>query len=94
MIRRRTLLAASTVLLAAPAIVRRARGQSAFDWQQFKGQTLIVSLTKSPRADNLQKHEKEFEALTGIKVQSEQMPEQQQRPKVVMELVSGRPAST
>jgi multiple sugar transport system substrate-binding protein len=47
-----------------------------------------------PRADNLQKHQKEFEALTGIKVESEQMPEQQQRPKVVMELVSGRPAST
>jgi multiple sugar transport system substrate-binding protein len=92
MIRRRTLLAASTTLLATPAIVRRASAQSAFNWQQFKGQTISVSLTKSPRADNLQKHEKEFEALTGIKVLSEQMPEQQQRPKMVMELASGRPS--
>jgi multiple sugar transport system substrate-binding protein len=92
MIRRRTLLAASTSLLAAPAIVRRAGAQSAFDWQQCKGQTLTVSLTKSPRADNLQAHEKEFVALTGIKVLSEQMPEQQQRPKMVMELASGRPS--
>jgi multiple sugar transport system substrate-binding protein len=92
MIRRRTLLVTSTALLAAPAIVHRAGAQSAFDWQQFKGKTLTVSLTKSPRADNLQKHEKEFEALTGIKVESEQMPEQQQRPKMVMELASGRPS--
>ncbi len=91
MIRRRTLLAASTALLAAHDL-RRAGAQSAFNWQQFKGQTIIVSLTKSPRADNLQAHEKEFEALTGIKVLSEQMPEQQQRPKMVMELASGRPS--
>jgi len=92
MIRRRTLLAASTALLAAPAIVRRAGAQSAFDWQQCKGQTITVSLTLNPRADNLQAHEKEFEALTGIKVLSEQMPEQQQRPKMVMELASGNPS--
>jgi multiple sugar transport system substrate-binding protein len=92
MIGRRTFLTASTALLAAPAIVSKAGAQSAFDWQQFKGQTITVSLTKSPRADNLQAHEKEFEALTGIKVLSEQMPEQQQRPKMVMELASGRPS--
>lgn len=92
MIGRRTFLTASTALLAAPAIISKAGAQSAFDWQQFKGQTITVSLTKSPRADNLQAHEKEFEALTGIKVLSEQMPEQQQRPKMVMELASGRPS--
>ena len=92
MVRRRTLLAASTVLLATPAILRRASAQPAFNWQQCKGQTITVSLTKNPRADNLQAHEKEFEALTGIKVLSEQMPEQQQRPKMVMELASGQPS--
>ena len=92
MIGRRTFLTASTAMLAAPAIISKAGAQSAFDWQQFKGQTITVSLTKSPRADNLQAHEKEFEALTGIKVLSEQMPEQQQRPKMVMELASGRPS--
>ena len=38
MIRRRQLLAASTAISAAPAIVERANAQSAFDWKQFKGQ--------------------------------------------------------
>ncbi len=89
MIGRRTLLTGTAAMLAAPAVVSRAAG---FDWQQCKGQTITVSLTKSPRADNLQAHQKEFEALTGIKVLSEQMPEQQQRPKMVMELASGRPS--
>ena len=40
----------------------------------------------------LQAHQKEFEELTGIKVGSEQIPEQQQRPKVAMEMASGRPS--
>jgi multiple sugar transport system substrate-binding protein len=92
MIGRRTLLTASAAALAAPALISRAGAQSAFNWQQCKGQSIVVSLTKSPRADNLQAHQKEFEALTGIKVQSEQMPEQQQRPKMVMELASGNPS--
>ena len=35
--------------------------------------------------------EKEFEELTGIKVNSEQTPEQQQRQKAVIELNSGKP---
>ena len=93
MIRRRTLLTSTAAaLLATPAIIRHAGAQSSFDWKRFAGQTITVSLTKNPRADNLQAHQKEFEALTGIKVLSEQMPEQQQRPKMVMELASGRPS--
>jgi multiple sugar transport system substrate-binding protein len=89
---RRALLAGTTASLALPAIVERANAQSAFDWKQCKGQKLIVSLTRNPRADNLQLHEKQFEELTGIQVVSEQMPEQQQRPKMVMELASGKPS--
>jgi multiple sugar transport system substrate-binding protein len=92
MLGRRTLLTSTAAALAMPAIVERANAQSAFDWKQFKGQKVVVSLTKNPRADNLQQHEKEFEALTGIQVISEQMPEQQQRPKMVMELASGNPS--
>ena len=92
MIGRRTLLTASTAALAAPALISKVGAQSAFNWQQCKGQTIVVSLTKSPRADNLQAHRKEFEELTGIRVQDEQMPEQQQRPKMVMELASGNPS--
>jgi multiple sugar transport system substrate-binding protein len=92
MIRRRSLLTSTAALLAAPALIRHAGAQSSFDWKRFSGKTITVSLTKNPRADNLQAHQKEFEALTGIKVLSEQMPEQQQRPKMVMELASGRPS--
>src|SRR4051794_40309987 len=92
MIRRRTLLAASATALCAPAIVERANAQSAFGWKQVKGTKLEVNFAKSPRADILQAHQKEFEELTGIKVGSEQIPEQQQRPKVAMEMSSGHPS--
>ena len=92
MIGRRTLFAASAGLLAAPAIVERANAQSAFDWKQAKGSKIEVNLAKSPRGDVLQAHQKEFEELTGIKVGAEQIPEQQQRPKVAMEMSSGHPS--
>ncbi|GAC1341361.1 MAG: sugar ABC transporter substrate-binding protein [Acetobacteraceae bacterium] len=92
MIRRRTLLAASAGALCAPAIVERANAQSGFDWKQAKGTKLEVNLSKAPMNDVLQAHQKEFEELTGIKVGSEQIPEQQQRPKVAMEMSSGHPS--
>jgi len=101
MIHRRTFLAstglASTGLAAAGAlplfsIVERANAQSAFDWKQAKGASIEVNLAKSPRGDVLQAHQKEFEELTGIRVGAEQIPEQQQRPKVAMEMASGRPS--
>jgi len=92
MLRRRTLLAASGAALCAPAIIERANAQSAFDWKQAKGTKLEVNFAKSPRGDVLQAHQKEFEDLTGIKVGSEQIPEQQQRPKVAMEMSSGHPS--
>jgi len=92
MIRRRRLLQASAAVLAAPAIVERANAQSAFDWKQFKGQTIEVNFQLSPRGDLAKRLNKDFEELTGIKVGFEQIPEQQQRPKVAMEMASGRPS--
>ncbi|MCX7382415.1 MAG: sugar ABC transporter substrate-binding protein [Alphaproteobacteria bacterium] len=88
---RRTLIA-SAGALAAPAIVETANAQSKFDWKQAKGTKLEVNFGKHPSADVMQAHQKEFEELTGIKVGSEQVPEQQQRPKVAMELTTGRPS--
>jgi multiple sugar transport system substrate-binding protein len=61
-------------------------------WKKYSGTSLEVNLVKSPRADLLQKYEQEFVDLTGIKVSSEQIPEQQQRQKVVIELTSGKPS--
>src|SRR3954468_859204 len=92
MIRRRTLLGAAPRLLAAPALVEKLGAQTAFDWKQFKGQKVEVNLPKMPRSDMLQAHQKEFEELTGIRVASEQIPEQQQRPKVAIEMSTGRPS--
>ena len=91
MIRRRQMLASAAVL-AAPAIVARANAQSAFDWKQFKGQSVEVNYQLSPRGDLVRNHIKEFEELTGIKAGFEQIPEQQQRPKVAMEMATGHPS--
>jgi len=89
---RRHLLAGTAGLLAAPAIVEQVGAQSAFDWRRFRGTDIEVTLSLSPRADILQRHQKEFEELTGIRVGAEQIPEQQQRQKIVIEFASGRPS--
>ena len=62
------------------------------DYKRFKGMTLEANLIKGPRGDLLQRHAKEFTDLTGIDVQSEVIPEQQQRQKAVIELTSGKPS--
>ena len=46
---------------------------------------------KNTRADLLVAKNKEFEALTGIQVSAEQIPEQQQRQKAMIEFTSGKP---
>jgi multiple sugar transport system substrate-binding protein len=92
MIRRRKMLASSAAVLAAPAIVARANAQSAFDWKQFKGQSIEINYQLGPRGDLARQHMKEFEELTGIKAGFEQIPEQQQRPKVAMEMATGHPS--
>jgi multiple sugar transport system substrate-binding protein len=46
---------------------------------------------KNTRADLLVAKNKEFEALTGIQVSAEAIPEQQQRQKVTIEFTSGKP---
>jgi len=77
---RRTALQGGLAAALSAIDPRRAAGQSGFDWQRFKGAHIEVSFQKGPRADLLQKYEKEFEALTGITVGSEQIPEQQSVP--------------
>jgi multiple sugar transport system substrate-binding protein len=78
--------AAASLSFALPA--RAAEPQ----WKKFAGTTLEVNLIKGPRGDLLQRHAAEFTELTGIKVSSEVIPEQQQRQKAVIELTSGRPS--
>jgi multiple sugar transport system substrate-binding protein len=89
---RRGALTAGAGVLAAPAIVEQVGAQSAFDWRRFRGQSIEVSLTRSPRSETMERSQREFEELTGIRVGAEAIPEQQHRQKVAIEFSSGRPS--
>lgn len=62
------------------------------DYKKFAGTKIEANLIKGPRGELLQRHLKEFTDLTGITVESEVIPEQQQRQKAVIELASGKPS--
>jgi multiple sugar transport system substrate-binding protein len=83
---------AGTAAIAGTAAFGIRPAAAAVDWKKHAGTTLEVNLVKSPRSETLLKYIKEFEELTGIKVNAEATPEQQQRQKVVIELSSGRPS--
>jgi multiple sugar transport system substrate-binding protein len=61
-------------------------------WKKYAGTSIEANLIKGPRGELLQKYAGEFTELTGIKVGSEVIPEQQQRQKAVIELASGSPS--
>lgn len=83
---------AGTAAIAGTAAFGISPASAAVDWKKHAGTTLEVNLVKSPRSETLLKYIKEFEELTGIKVNAEATPEQQQRQKVVIELSSGKPS--
>ncbi|TIX77176.1 MAG: extracellular solute-binding protein, partial [Mesorhizobium sp.] len=89
---RRQVLAGTTALAAAGLAGLRPSFSASVDWKRFAGTTLDVNLVKSPRSDTILKYIAEFEELTGIKVNAEATPEQQQRQKTVIELSSGKPS--
>src|SRR5215813_14553517 len=89
-ISRRAVLAGSAAAGALAFTGTPARAE--VNWKKYAGTKLEVILAKGPRGDNLQKYIKEFTDLTGIEVESEQIPEQQQRQKAVIELTSGKPS--
>lgn len=88
---RRGFLAGSAAI-GGMAIAGVRPASAAVDWKRHAGTTLEVNLVKSPRSETLLKYLSEFEALTGIKVNAEATPEQQQRQKAVIELSSGKPS--
>src|SRR3954466_4278317 len=87
---RRALLAGTAAAGAAGFAASPANAQ--VNWKKYAGTKLEVILAKGPRGANVQKYIKEFTELTGIQVESEQIPEQQQRQKCVIELASGKPS--
>ncbi len=81
--------AAATVGAAVgPFIITPAWAQT-FNWQRFRGTELFLIFYKHPWVDEIVKHVPEFEALTGIKVKYETLPEVQGRQKLVVEMASG-----
>jgi multiple sugar transport system substrate-binding protein len=90
---RRRLLQAGASAAALGALpgtgILNASAQAPFDWKRYKGESIEVFHVKSPRGDLLTKYHREFEDLTGIKVGSESIPEQQQRQRAVIEFNSG-----
>src|SRR5882762_7213387 len=89
-ISRRAVLA-GTVATGALGLGKFSARAAEVQWKKYAGTKLEVILAKGPRGDNLQKNIKEFTELTGIQVESEQIPEQQ-RQKAVIELASGKPS--
>ena len=82
--------AASAAAPAAPTTVASTGGN--FDWKRFKGQTINALLVVASYTDTRKSHFKEFEDLTGIKVNVDIVPEQQQRQKQIIEFTSGNPS--
>src|SRR5436305_10939120 len=87
---RRALLAGTAAAGAAGFAATPAFSE--VNWKKYAGTKLEAILAKGPRGDNFQKYIKEFTDLNGIQVESEQIPEQQQRQKAVIELASGKPS--
>jgi len=87
--------AAPSATAAKPAAAGTASTSSTsggFDWQRFKGQSITVLNVQNSRTDLLNKYQSEFEDLTGIKVNADVLPEQQQRQKQLIEFSSGNPS--
>lgn len=89
-ISRRAVLTGSAAAGALALTGTSARAEP--HWKKYAGTKLEAMLVKGPRGDNAQKYLKEFTELTGIEVEAEQIPEQQQRQKLVIELSSGKPS--
>jgi multiple sugar transport system substrate-binding protein len=82
--------AAAGPATAAPAVV--STPGSSFDWKRYKGETINALLVVASYTDVRKAHLSEFEDLTGIKVNADIVPEQQQRQKQIIEFTSGNPS--
>lgn len=63
--------------------------EAGFAWDQFSGESIRVVLNQHPWQDTIEPLIPEFEALTGIDVEVEKLPEEQFRQRVQVELTAG-----
>jgi multiple sugar transport system substrate-binding protein len=90
-------LAACTSSAPAPGSTKPATAGTpsvagGFDWQRYKGQSITVLNVQNSRTELMTKYQPEFEELTGIKINADVLPEQQQRQKLLIEFSSGNPS--
>lgn len=64
----------------------KSQGTGEFDWKQFAGQEISLLANKQPWITTLEPHLKEFEELSGIKVNMMIFPEDQVRQKALISL--------
>ncbi len=77
---------------AKPVTSGTPSASAGFDWQRYKGQSITVLNVQNSRTDLMTRYQPEFEELTGIKVNADVLPEQQQRQKLLIEFSSGNPS--
>jgi multiple sugar transport system substrate-binding protein len=69
-----------------PSPSEKKEESKGFDWKQFSGQKIALLANKQPWITTLEPHIKEFEQLTGIKVNMMIYPEDQVRQKALISL--------
>jgi ABC-type glycerol-3-phosphate transport system substrate-binding protein len=91
--RRREFMGLMGAALTMPAVLTRAAAAGTetakIDWTAFKGTTVNLFMSRHPWQEAIEPMLPEFEALTGIKVQANKLPEQQYLTKVVTDLSAG-----
>ncbi|GAC1312969.1 MAG: sugar ABC transporter substrate-binding protein [Chloroflexota bacterium] len=84
--------ATAPVAASKPAAAATPSAGIGFNWQRYTGQSITVLNVQNSRTDLMTKYQSEFEELTGIKVNADVLPEQQQRQKQLIEFQSGNPS--
>ena len=87
---RRDFIALVGAALTAPPFLAVAladeAGAAKIDWKRYKGAILNLFMSRHPWQEAIEPMLPDFEALTGIKVQANKLPEQQYLTKVVTDL--------
>jgi len=81
--------AAARTSVAGSATSGTASASGGFDWQRFKGASIRVFVPTNPINTPIKNGLGEFEKLTGIKVNFEDLPENNAREKLTVEFTAG-----
>lgn len=84
-----SLTPAALTTVAGSPVSGTASASGGFDWQRFKGASIRVFVPTNPINTPLKNGLSEFEKLTGIKVNFEDLPENNAREKLTVEFTAG-----